>query len=1538
MAYPKFLVDPNDVAAGEVFENGSFKQEEFIQYVELTVFSRGRSVVNQQRNTFSSDGADLKVNFAGFNARTNSYTTDYTAYVAAGEGQEEGFGMTNIQISLTPSMMPQVTIQFVDVRGMAMLNQSEDSPFRVLLETPPPVYTLKVKGYYGKVVRMQLHPVRNTAVNFNAETGNAEFTLELIGSAYAPLTSVVSKYLLALPFYESKPLPSPESLKAGTKPKSYYEFLLRSRMLMDNQKSITQDDKLVRTIVEAESAMQERENIIEEIRQVRQRYFSTDNRVSVTFSPVEEDLMLEKVNFSTVNEDFSDLLQQVYQLKKQWEQKYEMFTGKPLVIRAQEQGQGDVRQVSLDISELYGYLQRSRGELAEEKSSAEDQVEEQLNQLSITTLGAIPTAGFIFEVICKDIEKFFALLMDVSQQAEQHHANPNVLAQFNRNNVSAQENKLFPWPAVYQPGGNRSDGGTAAAVEVYPGSVDEFKDWPEVRFVERMVAAMLEHQMYDQHSAADTLRSGNRSQDSGQYRQYLPFSPALSTLSGYHAPFYKKKQQEIVEQLMLRFIALDHGWDLEGKPPEITRHFAQAEAYNLLTNLRDTKLRSRWKVIADTYQDQSLLEYLNDHRGGEVTTLALDLYEGTNFDTSQVTLPGAGSLAASRTDGNFMGITQVGTQKPVLLTSRRDRNPVERFVREQNRYLAPFQPKSGQTSPEITQYYNLFFPDGQLSPYSSEFVPEFDAYLMLLCEPGRSERLRSTDKMTQAFLLSVLPWDERANRNPSLSRYNDLPRFGVRHFFRPEIAYKFRHPGIVEVPRIALISMGAWVYYHEHEDFKQKVNEALGWADNPLDVEINNISVADRQFLMGQFETFVNSADYNQVFAAYGHLLNLDMDSINQGDIFSDREAIHQANYQQLAEELDMYRNGFEPLFEPLYLQNETYKTFSADITPVHQPVSVNGRADLYFRVFLQTVASELENPGREGVSRQNDRGGGTVKNVLEDDDIKLTTYRAFKAIYDRWLAGRTGEVRTVKDNDGEMYRAFFPFIYNREDRLVDQFRFVDRGHNDIRDSCILDLSPYLEYGANPETNLYALMADSLGRNQFLFYPFLAYIPFRGEEWKAAFRLTTDVSDEATANPAFVAIYTGGLSEVLDQRDNGYRNDGHNLTDPEDTQSFNHDQVRAFRLSYGKQNQAMFTNLSLSTEEHGETRETFMMMDRILQREAATPVAKSQNLYNIYSQRSYTCGFRSMGNMCIQPTQYFQLENIPMFAGSYLIHEVQHTLTPEGAFTEGKGVRIRKYPLPFVQKVTTMLDVNLEEVKSDYQRTQQLSEGESQGQDEAPLSSYQVFDITTGEGIRDNYNGPATVSGRLQAVIAENRENLKFGVQGGYCQRWLRLMLAKIDIRFTAAYPDSWEFFTGIPLNQLIIFDRRLSSLEQFRDAEPGLIPADGESKDSFFTNEDLQRMGTPEGSIVFGHSLGSAYLDEAYNFYMSYRTEAAKGMMEGVQLSSVAKERGYLLNPVTHVGLFVQGEMINLVGNRDHGHLIYNPPSRFCPVACLPL
>ena len=93
-----------------------------------------------------------------------------------------------------------------------------------------------------------------------------------------------------------------------------------------------------------------------------------------------------------------------------------------------------------------------------------------------------------------------------------------------------------------------------------------------------------------------------------------------------------------------------------------------------------------------------------------------------------------------------------------------------------------------------------------------------------------------------------------------------------------------------------------------------------------------------------------------------------------------------------------------------------------------------------------------------------------------------------------------------------------------------------------------------------------------------------------------------------------------------------------------------------FTVDFGLPNQNIFESVTLDQSQFQDTSESFKILQEMADSGGggATSMA-STSLFNVYANRSYTAQISCMGNVTIQPTQYFQLRYLPMFKGPYLI-------------------------------------------------------------------------------------------------------------------------------------------------------------------------------------------------------------------------------------------------------------------------------------------
>lgn len=320
-------------------------------------------------------------------------------------------------------------------------------------------------------------------------------------------------------------------------------------------------------------------------------------------------------------------------------------------------------------------------------------------------------------------------------------------------------------------------------------------------------------------------------------------------------------------------------------------------------------------------------------------------------------------------------------------------------------------------------------------------------------------------------------------------------------------------------------------------------------------------------------------------------------------------------------------------------------------------------------------------------------------------------------------------------------------FAYPESDNtpLIDKFRFVDRAFGDIGDEIIMDFMHIVDADMSQQT-VWSLISSLLSRNGMSLYPFENFINYSiGNNWQDSFEIFEDVDQDS--EPLFVCMYMGGVSQSI----NSDSDDGFTFTcglgKPVPPDIANSDDVYAFRVTFGKQNQSIFKNIVASTNEYGNTKESMILADDISKRGGkAVPVLQGQSLYNIYESYSYKIKVTMMGTMSVQPTQYFELCNIPIFWGVYMITSVSHNIGANSMETEIEGVRVGRYIKPIVRDFARAVDVLLDSVRSDTQKVSEDTTAQRQPIDyrrtttAAYLSREKNESITDDEVFTDYYS------------------------------------------------------------------------------------------------------------------------------------------------------------------------------------------------------
>jgi hypothetical protein len=330
-----------------------------------------------------------------------------------------------------------------------------------------------------------------------------------------------------------------------------------------------------------------------------------------------------------------------------------------------------------------------------------------------------------------------------------------------------------------------------------------------------------------------------------------------------------------------------------------------------------------------------------------------------------------------------------------------------------------------------------------------------------------------------------------------------------------------------------------------------------------------------------------------------------------------------------------------------------------------------------------------------------------TIQSQFDSKQSKVELYEMFKALNDKWISGSDFTNQT----------------------LFEDILFLDRASRNIGDKIILDIFN-LQRLVNPESlnynmSVFVLISGILTENHFSVMPMPAYVNFYNVQQVSASAQPNIEPGASFANsmwgtflnvdyrnsgPKLVCFYSERPSTYLDLRGEAknylFRSDAFDLreetlnpliedqTNKQDWSVSN--RVVGFNVDIGIRNQNVFYSFSVTQDTGKATSESIQQMN-LMAASASGRNTSTQNvsLYNIYKNMSYQCEVISFGNALIQPTMYFNLRHVPLFNGSYMITEVQHTISPGTFQTKFNGIRQSVFTLPYLEGYLQSINKNL---------------------------------------------------------------------------------------------------------------------------------------------------------------------------------------------------------------------------------------------------
>lgn len=374
-----------------------------------------------------------------------------------------------------------------------------------------------------------------------------------------------------------------------------------------------------------------------------------------------------------------------------------------------------------------------------------------------------------------------------------------------------------------------------------------------------------------------------------------------------------------------------------------------------------------------------------------------------------------------------------------------------------------------------------------------------------------------------------------------------------------------------------------------------------------------------------------------------------------------------------------------------------------------------------YLRAFSTTLKKIVDAPSDVVINDTNDNGNPEDPDIAEfTRDLAVPIYMYLKMLWDKWLSSSTS---SSINHEFTVKNFFNNFVF------IDSFYRNIYGRLMINCQILLDVCQ--ENTSYEDTTVFKAIGDLTTKHHCMFLAIPDFID----------NLSSDDPDTAVKalesmfvpmpfnemppperNNKFVIIYVPKLSETPSELNN-YKEDGFNIwsyndaiqmDDPNIPNGYplvNNDTnfppilsknsgdfaegedisrygywVPSFGLAYGYQHNHLFKDVNLNMETPIMTSAVINTLSHIAYQGRGNEhkvAFVGQDLYPVFSNYSYQCEFEMMGCAQVQPLMYFQLMNVPMWRGTYMIFNVTHVMTPGNMVTRVKAMKLSNRAVPY---------------------------------------------------------------------------------------------------------------------------------------------------------------------------------------------------------------------------------------------------------------
>jgi predicted chitinase len=1342
------IVDPN---SKEITENGvskivpkAIEQEDLVIFCNLKSYPKERSYILQ-----GSDKGENKIvsvasgqfNLLKPNQEKDKFTTDWTD-INLQNGQlngEEALGITSIDVTYDTSYVPRVTINMVDVRSQALNSYEEGSPYKTFFSFPYPLFILEMKGYYGKLVKYILH-LKKYNSRYNNSTGNFEITCEFVGFTFAVLSDL-NIYLGLVASQMKLPIGNGSDILDEI-------YLTQIKKETDPNKK-----------KEIESIFQNCKTFYELIRKSKniQDFFSnfglqSSNIFDIKISLDEYLKSLQDFLILIPKNDTNTITLNSY--KKGFNQLTAVKTYPELGLNTTD---ATDKTIGDDKKRFVVDLEKLKNIAVEKYKINDDEIDGNLRSSVINYLGFTPTIENVFRIICNNFQVFLTLLGKTSINAAKKETRKKIyLSERNKSNQFTQELEgVFPWPYIWNESGNVQFPGQTNNLT---GGLT-INDYPEIDFVNEYIRAQTEVNELLEVSAGTNIEITNIDFNpihSVQYTKQKPFNSDKiidilyeilehSLLASQYQDqsivgnIAKSDAQNLIENLGLvnkNYVTLYQSKNIgdfinqinelngnigfKSSIDRLKNNFKIINSGDTTTNPRVVKVNDDLIAIGDTTKegylytfDKSTISLGNDrsyYKDIKIFTPSYKIFKYDNLSGNNQINYGYPTITYDKTinpNSIYLGFLQniikgskglfyyssdtLNSSVKVRLKSPTNLSELGNFTTNTKIHIGveakldiKYINSQLKNLGALKSSFELFIAEilrKSQPPYSFNFYYNYTVLTMPYELHSLFKQFYTTNSLFFTKLYTVLPtlvtkyftlYDEDAPADP-FGLGLSLPDSN-RILINSSLLKYTKSNGDISNDNgfnYNNFLLNTWAPFLSNitnliQNYYTQEIQLIGEESELYDKETNEL----------KFNVSIEKKDIQSAQSLYKYIT----------DWLNSDVVVNNSNY------------GLEKIYNDPYnvvypKKNEGYKIDSGEL-------KYNFYANQYIYNFMRELESKLD------TSLNEKEANAKVQALITDENVKLSLYLHFKNINDKWI---------YVDSDSD--KATYAFnltgdIYNNKDKdLIDYFYFVDRGNRYIGNELFLDigvLGNYLQKN-NGNNSLYSLIGEILSKNDMNFHALTSYISYLDNNKVEDIFNTQLNTIQADSQPAFICQYIGKPVTYPYENQNHFPDylkfnfDTNTFNSPVGGELFNSSDPKnvlnkavCFTVDVGIQNQNVFKNIQLDQSEFRETQESLIVVDKLTSRDSNKFTETiGNNLFNVYSRRSYTCKVETFGNLMIQPTMYFYLRYIPLFNGLYLITKVSHNLQGNVITTNFEGVKVPIFTFPIPKNFIATLSKNV---------------------------------------------------------------------------------------------------------------------------------------------------------------------------------------------------------------------------------------------------